>query len=225
LLDYDLVNHVAVLTADDLSVVRIGSTVVDGLPTSGVIRELEILATADSVRVRAWLSTDETAGSRIEQSLTAIAEQIVSKRIFGKYRYRVYSMADRRVNLQSVSIAEGLPDALSVDMVPGIAGAWAQLTPGAIVFVEFIAGDLRDPIISGFSDISDPKFVPVRLVLGGVDNAQDAARKGDSVRVLLPPAYFIGTVGGQPATGVVSFPGGYSLGTITIGSSKVGIGS
>lgn len=50
-----------------------------------------------------------------------------------------------------------------------------------------------------------------------------AARIGDTVRVLLPPAVFTGVIGGAPASGVLTFTTGYTLGNIETGSVKVGI--
>jgi hypothetical protein len=71
-------------------------------------------------------------------------------------------------------------------------------------------------------------FVPTRLTLGGVDGA-NAARLGDAVEVLLPPAVISGTaiVAGSPTpspiTGVLTFTGSKALGVITAGSAKVRI--
>lgn len=50
-----------------------------------------------------------------------------------------------------------------------------------------------------------------------------AARIGDAVHVLLPPAVFSGTIGGVPATGVLTFPTTSTEGIITGGSVRIGI--
>jgi hypothetical protein len=42
--------------------------------------------------------------------------------------------------------------------------------------------------------------------------------------VLLPPAVFTGVIGGSPASGVITFPAGYTLGSIETASGTVKIG-
>jgi hypothetical protein len=129
------------------------------------------------------------------------------------------------VELQAVRQAAGLPDALPATQIPGIAGAWAKLANGAEVLVEFIEGDPSQPIVTGFTPKGGGGFVPERLTLGATseNEASDAARKGDTVKCLQGPAVFVGTINGLPATGVITPTLPYVLGSITSGSSKVGI--
>jgi hypothetical protein len=99
----------------------------------------------------------------------------------------------------------------------------AQLTPGAEVFVEFEEGDRTKPIITGFAGKDGVGFAPVRLELAnGADApAPAAARVGDQVQVTIPIGSFLiaatsgGTLNPSPVT---------VTGTVTQGSSKVGIG-
>jgi hypothetical protein len=114
----------------------------------------------------------------------------------------------------------GLPDLLPLSVWPGIAGAHAELAPGAEVLVGFIEGDRTQPVVLAFAGREGPGFVPVRLTLGGVNGAP-VARQGDVVEVQLPPAQFTGTINGAPAAGAVVFAGVKALGLITSGSSKV----
>jgi hypothetical protein len=143
--------------------------------------------------------------------------------VFGLYRYRVVRMAsDGRVELQAVRRIVGLPDLLPISQWPGVAGTHAELAPGTVVLVEFVEGDRGMPVITHFVGKDGSDFTPVSLVLGGIDGPP-AARSGDAVEVLLPPAVFSGTIGGAPASGVLTFPLMKTSGTITAGSAKVKI--
>lgn len=227
LLYFDPTTKLAVLSTDDPAAIGIGSQISDPerLPVAETARELEIVASAGSLRVTAWCGGDAMTPGRIARALAAFV-RATSGKLFGKYRYRVVTMApDGRVNVQAVSKARGLPDVLPVTVRPGVAGAWADLTLGSEVLLEFVAGEPTDPIITGFAGRGEVGFVPPRLTFGADSpgSASDAARKGDTVKVLLPPAVFSGTIAGGPATGVLTFPAGYTLGTIETGSTKVGI--
>lgn len=216
LLEFDARAKVATLALDDLSAVGIGSTLSAHLDAPETVRELEYSAQGDVLRVKAWCSENANTRSRLTQLLSSIATHANGGKLFGKYRYRVVTMAsDGRVNLQAVSKAVGLPDLLPVSQKPGVSGWHAELTQGAEVYVEFIAGDPADPIVTGFPGKGEPGATPVTLAFGGGSAA--VARAGDEVKVLMPPMVFTGTIGGTPASGVLSAPTGYTLGTIQTG--------
>jgi hypothetical protein len=229
LLYFDPATKLAVISADDPAAIGIGTVLTDAerLPVPETVRELELVATTGALRVTAWCGGDAMTPGRIARSLAAFV-RAVSGKVFGKYRYRVVTMApDGRVKVQAVKKARGLPDVVPVSVRPGVAGAWADLTLGCEVLLEFIAGDPTEPIVTGFPGRGEAGFLPGRLTLGATTpgDASDAARKGDTVKVLLPPAVFSGSIGGAPATGVITFPTGYTLGSVTTGSAKVGIGT
>lgn len=66
---------------------------------------------------------------------------------------------------------------------------------------------------------------PTKIRIGGAATAALAARLGDTVEVLLPPAVFSGTIAGSPASGVLTFTTNVTTGTISaVAQNKVWIG-
>jgi hypothetical protein len=221
-LAYDPRSRVVTLAVDDPSAIVIGSVVSDGLDAPQTVRELVVEATAEELRMTAWCGGGAAGAGQIAGLLQALVARATEGPLWGTYRYRLVRMSVDRVELQIVRKAAGLPDMLPLSMWPGVAGVHAVLTPGAEVLVEFIEGDRTMPIVTHFAGKDGVGFVPVHLTLGGETGAP-AARQGDAVEVLLPPAVFNGTIGGAPAAGVLTFPLVKTLGVITAGSSKVGI--
>lgn len=142
-----------------------------------------------------------------------VRETFPNYEFLAKYRYRVVKMAGDRVDLQVVSKDLGLPDALPVAIWPGLAGASANLTPGAIVLVEFVEGDPTMPIVTHFEAEGGGGFRPVhafvdaseRVFIGTSDPndpaARSIARVGDIVESVFPPKTVItGVLGTPPAT-------------------------
>jgi hypothetical protein len=215
----------AVLALDEINAVLPGMMISERLDAPLIVRSLEITIEAPgSLRAIAWCGT-----GRAEQGadlMREIVNRIVSPQRFGKRRYRVVNMAGDRVDLQIVRKASGWPDLASVAMWAGVAGVHADLTPGAEVLVELVEGDEAQPVIVGFVGRGGQGHVAEHVTIGAADSddAMPAARQGDTVRVLLPPMVFTGTIGGSPATGVLSAMTGSTLGTIETGSPKVGIG-
>ncbi|WP_437958598.1 hypothetical protein WME76_02310 [Sorangium sp. So ce119] len=168
-------------------------------------------------------------GDSVLETLRAIVRELFPKYDFlGRYRYRVIQMDGDLAVLQAVRKDAGLPDLPSVPVAAGMAGLVAELAPSAIVLVEFIEGDPRYPIITGFSRDGGATFYPLTLTIEaqtqirlGASAAQGVARQGDTVTVLLPPATFTGTIGGSPAAGMVVWSPGQTTGTITTSSAKV----
>lgn len=201
-------------------IVQIGARLTKHLDTPLVVREIEIRASPDEFHLVAWCGTAEGA---LVRALRAAVARLTDRALFGRYRYRVVSMAGDRLQLQAARAAAGLPDILPVSVWPGIAGCHAVLTPGAEVLVEFVEGDRTLPIVTAFAGKDGHGFAPIQLTLGGVAGPA-AARVGDAVQVTLPPAAFSGTIGGSPATGTVTWvPPATADGVITAGSTKVQI--
>lgn len=230
LISYDPLNRIATLALDDPHAVGVGSTVrsdrLDG--SSHVVRDLDLQVGVDGVRVVACFADggQVSARGRLAELVSAIAKRSTDARLLGLFRYRcMATAAEGRLELQAVRRAAGLPDALPISQWPGVPGVAAELAPGAECLVQFIEGDRAQPVVTHYAGPDGVGFVPTSLVIGG-DSGMPAARQGDAVEVLLPPAFFTGTItiNGQPspATGVVTFPPiAKALGVITAGSGKV----
>ena len=74
-------------------------------------------------------------------------------------------MSGDRVELQAMRRGGDLPDVLPVSMVPGLAGAHAELAPGAEVLVQFIDGDRRYPIVTHFAGKDGNGWAPANLTI------------------------------------------------------------
>lgn len=214
-LAFDPRSRIATLAADDPASVKIGSILSERLDAPQTVRDFELTLSGGKFRVTAWCGGSEAEAGRLPSLLRAIARRVTDAPLFGKYRYRVVTMAsDGRVELQAVRKGADLPDVKPVSQWPGVAGAHAELTPGAEVLVEFIEGDRSMPVITGYAGKGGVGFVPISLTLGGVVGPP-AARQGDAVSV---SGTFTGTIGGSPASGTIT-----ATGTITAGSTKVRI--
>lgn len=219
-LAYDPRERIATLAMDDLRSVGIGSVLTKYLDAPQTVRELEMVVTSEEVRVLAWCGGSESGPGQLAGLLQSIARRATDWKLFGAYRYRVVRMSGQRVELQAVRKDAGLPDVLPVSMWPGIAGVHAQLAPSAEVLVSFVEGDRTMPVVTHFAGADGVGFVPVSLTLGGT-SGPPAARQGDVVECQLPPATFSGTIGGSPASGLITFTPAKALGTIVGGSGKV----
>lgn len=150
--------------------------------------------------------------------------------------YRVVEQIGDRLELQAVNEDPRLrlPELRAVPKSHGMSGVREVCRPGTIVLVGFQRANPSAPFVAHYLDpvlrtgVSDAPQTPLELELDaeheirvGAAAAQEAARKGDTVTVLLPPAMFTGTIGGSPATGMVVWSPGQTTGTITTGSAKV----
>lgn len=222
-------DNVALLAIDSLAGMVPGVTLRDTrLNTDKVIRDLEVVSTNGSaLRATAWCADaaadSDTTRDRLSALIESIVTHVTKRELHGVYRYRVIAMrGDKRVDLQAVRKAVGLPDVQAAQQYPGIPGMAAELTEGAEVLVQFVDGDPREPLITHYAGPGTNGFAPVGIVIGD-DAGEAAARQGDTVQVLLPPALFNGTINGLPATGAVTFLTPTADGQITGGSGKVRI--
>lgn len=164
LLEYDPGYRTAVYA--DIAQLEIGDIVtIDG--EQHTIRELRFEVNEDGMRTVATLAHVTT--NRLYDALSSIVRQVLNERLWGLYRYRVYKMNVRRVNLQVVASAPGLPDVLPASMCNGVAGAWSKLPPGTVVLVEFIEGDVTQPRVTHFAARDEGAFVPIETLLDATD--------------------------------------------------------
>lgn len=225
-LAYDPRSRIVTLAVDDPGAVRIGSILSSGLDGARAVRELDLRVMSDELRVVAWLGGSTVEPDRLVGILRSIAQRATDGRLYGVYRYRVVRQVGERVEAQAVRQRAGLPDLGPLSAWPGVPGAYPELTPGGEVLVQFLEGDRAQPIIVGYAGPGAPGFEPVHLTIGGAAGSP-AARSGDHVEVLLPPAVFTGNVlvSGvpSPATGVLTWAVPKALGVIVSGSEKVSV--
>lgn len=181
-LAYDPRARMVTFAVDSLDAFGIGAILTDRLDVPQTIRDYDITITDNALRVVAWTGGDEMQPGRLAGVLRRLVRRVAAPTVLhGLFKYRVVSMAvDGRVNLQAVRKAAGVPDAQLVAQWPGVAGAHAELEPGAEVLVQFIEGDRAQPIITHYAGKDGAGFVPVSLAFCG--STQAAARQGDLVQ-------------------------------------------
>ncbi len=124
--------------------------------------------------------------------------------------YVVSSVAsDGRVTLEPPADAPHLPEMRNVE-VWTLGGTKYEAVPGEEICVTFRDERKTRPIALGVRPSAGP--------FAGI------ARLGDTVTVMLPPATFSGTINGLPASGLVVWAPGNTLGTITTSSAKTKAG-
>jgi hypothetical protein len=231
--EFDPIGRVAIIGTDDLGRISIGSIIPadERISETLTIRELRIEVTSDEASVYAWCG-ESTTFTRAARALERIIDHILDRRLLTPRRYRVIRMNGDRVELQGVSV--GAPDIGPISMSPGVAGAHAGLTPGALVLVTFPDGDRSRPLITHFEGKDGNGWSPVTLTFDATDKIKlgknatlDAARKTDAVQVVIPAGTVVVSVsggGGSPAVGTMN-PTDITLeGQITEGSNLVAIG-
>jgi hypothetical protein len=174
---YDPSSNLVTLAADDLTVVTVGSVLTKTLDGPHTVRDLDIEVDAEQLVIKAWCSTNTTR-PRLVQLLEVLVRRAMDGKLFGLYEYRLVAMIGDRVSLQAVRNAAGLPDLSPISMCPGVAGAHAQLTPGASVYVQFVEGERTRPIVTGFAGKDGTGFVPVLLTFGDATTADFVALAG-----------------------------------------------
>lgn len=222
-LDFDPRTHVVTFAFEELADIPVGATLTASLDAPQTVRDLEVQVTEEgTLRARAWCGGTPTTHGRLAELWRRLVARATDDVLFGKWRYRVIRMSGDRVELQAISVRAGLPNVLPIPMRPGVAGVHAQLTPGTEVYVEFIEGSRAQPVISGFAGRDGAGFVPARLELAnaGPTAAPAAAREGDTVEITFDAGTFM-TSAQSPVynSAPLTFTG-----TITSGSTKVGIG-
>lgn len=184
-LEYDPQNRTATLAVEDFTLVGIGSTISEGLDEPIVVREIEIVADVESIRVKVWGGLEDGRG-RLEEILRGIVARSTDAKLFGAYRYRVVQMSGDRVELQSVRAGDH-PDVLPISMKPGVAGAHAEPAGSSIVLVIFIEGDRTLPVVTGFAGKDEEGHEATNLTFSvatelklGSDSATEGATLGAS---------------------------------------------
>lgn len=220
-LEYSPRTRTATLSTDDLTRISIGAVLRSRLDEPQTIREMTITVEAESLRVSAWCG-ESYAGGRVAGAFRKLVERS-TKGLWGKRRYRVVRLSGDRLELQPVRRDAGLPSITPISMIPGIAGSHATLVEGAEVFVEFVDGDPRDPIVTGFAGKGGAGHAPdeqalsveSKLRLGGASATNEVAL-ANLVRAefaKLQTTLLSGTVTGT------SVSGGAVSGTVTFGSA------
>lgn len=227
------------LEEGDVSALLPGCSVLDAErlgATPFVIHDVTI--TVNASKVRALARGGSSRDAALLRVLRALGREEDSRRtFFGIYRYRVFQMSSGRVQLQAFNPLAGLPDQIPLDMWPGLAGAKAELTPGAVVLVQFLEGDPGLPVVTHFSRSSDAGFAPAeiaidatsKITIGASTQRLDLAgafaevlRNGEAVRMQGSGAVTAGGSGSFDVVGTISLaPTIVSPGPPPTGKSKV----
>lgn len=200
--------------------------VVDGIEAVDVHHELG----GSRLRTTLWGTGVSTESRRLAAQRRLLSLLLPDYRFRGVHEFRVVSQEGERLNLHPVRTSSGMPSLRRVRVRPGIPGASAQVTLGALVLVTFIDGSPTRPAVVALEDADGAAFQPIELNLDATTainlagDTRGVARVGDPVQLLFPPAMPVtGTVGGSPFVGTITVaqPG---VGVIQAGSGKVRAG-
>lgn len=160
--EYDPRTKIASVLSSE--VVRPGWTFSDTrFATPLVVRDVETVLDANGQRCTAWCSP--VPGSPLSSALRATVLELSGAVYLRTYRYRVYTRAGDRLNLQIVTPSSGVPDVLPADILPGLPGMRAEVQLGAEVLVVFAEGDPRLPRVIAWEGPRGERWEPERLEL------------------------------------------------------------
>lgn len=147
------------LAAKDLATLLPGA-VVDGLS----VVDVEHRVASETLRTTVW--GEHGASSRLPAALARIVELLTaSLRYRGVWEYRIVSQSGERLDLQPVRVSTGMPIIQRVKVRPGVPGASATHTLGALVLVAFVDGSPSRPVVVGFDDADSPGFLPDEITI------------------------------------------------------------
>lgn len=161
----DLARGRVVLAADEIATILPG-VIVDGITIVDVLHEL----TPKGLRSTVWGATAVQTSRRLGALRRLVLQLLPDYRFHGTYAYRVVTQESERLNLQPVRVSTGLPDLRRVRVMPGVAGARADVALGSTVLVTFVDADPARPVVIGFEDAEGAGFSPSRLDLVGEDD-------------------------------------------------------
>lgn len=178
-LTWDPSMRVAELATD--SIVWPGMVLTDARFGSAVVRSVEQSFGGGRGRALAWCG--QALSSRLSAALGSAANHSVGVTHLRMYRYRVVAQnSDGRLLLQTVRPGGVVPDALPIEVWPGMAGLSADVTPGTEVLLGFVEGDPAQPVVLAFQ-----AEAPVTLTLDATSaielgkGATAPAAKGDEL--------------------------------------------
>lgn len=230
LLSWDPIDRVAVIGADDLATIGVGSVLAanDRMPEAQTVREVRVEIEGGVATIRAWCGELDGGPGRLARAVLALARRGSDTRIPYPLRYRVLSLSDEvgtRVSLQAVS--PGAPDIGPISMAPGVAGAHSALAVGAIVLVAFVEGLPTLPFVVGFAGKDGQGWTPTSTTL----DASTSGKLGEAAisKIALAPTIdsqfnaINAALDAFAAATPVPNDGGAALHTAFVGSWGVGV--
>jgi hypothetical protein len=224
LLEWDPKHQHGTLAGDALV---LPGTVITDPRFDGPITVRDVAQTWDrnGTRVEIWCGA--SAAGRIISALTNMVRQLGQIATLKRYRYRIITQnSDGRLVLQALPNPDGsktdAPDVNPVSVAPGMSGLSALYKLSSECTLALVNGDPAQAFVESFDGavplevtitatgvvhVGPTAGVTVKLAEGAPDyNAANVARNGDTCTVMLPPECpMVGTVGGLPFVGAVTF--------------------
>ena len=147
-LDYDPEMRRLTLSAD--SIVWPGTVFTDSKFGTLTVRDVEISIAPNRFRITAWCAG--SSSSRLQAVLRGQIREYAGIDFAKLVRYRISVVGvDGRLQLDAVDQTDGFPSMLPLEVWPGMAGFWANISAGTEVLVEFVDRDPSKPKVRGFA--------------------------------------------------------------------------
>lgn len=149
ILSWDPKDQRAELASD--SIISPGTILVDPRFGTETIRDIEQTFSEGKARATAWCSGTGSKGSKISTLFKALVNEHGSLATLRPYRYRIVLQgADGRLTLQAIAPTVGIPDCIDLPIWPGLPGVTMKVVPGGECMVQFLDGDLSQPVVTSF---------------------------------------------------------------------------
>jgi len=160
-LDYDPLERIITLEIQTPGGVVVGSVLEEGLDEAQTVRELDLTASAQGLRMQVW--TGAGRYGRTDTQAYTVHRRYADGHLWGSWRYRVTTMNGQRVDASPVLSSHGLPDLVAVEFSPGVPGCDMNLSEGIELLVEFVEGNRALPRVVAFAGHDQDSWSPVRL--------------------------------------------------------------
>lgn len=148
--------HGTVTVATESIASIVPGIVIEGIEATDVEHEIS----SEGLRSTIWGEVGSRRARRLDAWRKLSEASDPNRRFRGLYEYRVVAMDGRRLSIQPVRVAIGMPDLRRVPIMPGVGGCEVAPALGSRVIVAFLDESPSRPVVVGFEDADGEGFAP-----------------------------------------------------------------